>query len=135
MITNIYFVRHASSIYYPDEMNRPLSEKGFKDAKRVTELYFNEIMLRYWNDFNFSLPNGESGYVAQNRGVRAIKRILSSCHGENIVIGTHENIMVLIMNYYDRKYNYDFWKSLSMPDIYELSFEDEVLVDVKRIWS
>lgn len=42
--------------------------------------------------------------------------------------------MVLIMNYYDKKYNYDFWERLNMPDIYKLSFENEVLIDVKHIW-
>lgn len=42
--------------------------------------------------------------------------------------------MVLIMSYYDKKYNYDFWKILSMPDIYKLTFEDEKLLNVKRIW-
>jgi 2,3-bisphosphoglycerate-dependent phosphoglycerate mutase len=42
--------------------------------------------------------------------------------------------MVLIMNYYDKKYNYDFWNNLNMPDIYKLSFEDVVLIGVKRIW-
>lgn len=38
MITNIYFVRHAHSIHTPEEMSRPLSEIGFKDAERVTEV-------------------------------------------------------------------------------------------------
>jgi 2,3-bisphosphoglycerate-dependent phosphoglycerate mutase len=37
MITNLYFVRHAHSIYTPDELGRPLSERGLSDAKLVTE--------------------------------------------------------------------------------------------------
>jgi len=32
-----------------------------------------------------------------------------------------------------KKYNYDFWIKLNMPDIYKLSFEDGVLVDVEHI--
>lgn len=43
--------------------------------------------------------------------------------------------MVLIMNYYDKKYNYDFWKGLNMPDIYKLSFEDEKLVSVEHLFK
>lgn len=184
MVTNIYFVRHANSSYTPDELNRPLSEKGLRDAKKVTDLLsdkcitrvvsspykraiqtvegtanhfkldisieegfrernlannsvenFNEIILRYWENFDFSLPGGETGYVAQERGVESLKGVLTKYSGENIVIGTHGNIMVLIMNYYDKKYNYGFWNSLNMPDIYRLSFLDGVLVNTERIWS
>ncbi len=42
MITSIYFVRHAHSTYTPDELGRPLSKKGFEDAKRVTESLLSE---------------------------------------------------------------------------------------------
>lgn len=35
---NLYFVRHAHSVYSPDERNRPLSERGHQDAARVAEL-------------------------------------------------------------------------------------------------
>lgn len=184
MITNIYFVRHADSLYTPDEFNRPLSEKGLRDAKKVTELLshknitkvisspykraiqtvegianyfelpilldvgfrerkladssvinFDEVILKYWEDFDFSLTGCETGYVAQERGVQSLKSILNKYSGENIVIGTHGNIMILIMNYYDKKYGYNFWNSLDMPDIYKLSFEDSVLINVERIWS
>lgn len=184
MITNIYLVRHANSSYTPDELNRPLSEKGLKDASKVTELLsyeninkvisspykraiqtvegtanhfglcistdeafkerkladcsvanFDEVILKYWEDFNFYLPGGESSNFAQDRGVQALKSVLNECCGKNVVIGTHGNIMVLIMNYFDKKYSYDFWKSLNMPDIYKLSFENEVFISINRIWS
>lgn len=95
---------------------------------------FDEVILKYWENFNFSLPGGETGYFAQNRGVQSLKSVLNTHCGENIAIGTHGNIMVLIMNYYDKKFNYDFWKGLSMPDIYKLSFEDETLIGVRHIW-
>lgn len=35
MNTNIYLVRHGHSVYTSDELNRPLSEKGFRDADRI----------------------------------------------------------------------------------------------------
>lgn len=43
--------------------------------------------------------------------------------------------MVLIMNYFDQKYDFNFWNELAMPDIYKLTFEGESLVEVKRIWN
>ena len=44
MLTNLYFVRHAHSSYTPDELGRPLSERGFADANTVTELLKRETI-------------------------------------------------------------------------------------------
>ena len=182
MITNLYFVRHAHSIYSADELGRPLSERGMIDAERITDILkrenidavisspykrafqtvegiakhlqkeidiidgfkervlseqpvadFNEAMLSVWSDFNFSLPSGESNHNAQSRGVQATIEILKKYVGQNVVIGTHGNIMVLIMNYYDPTYDFSFWKQLEMPDIYQLTFLDQKLIKVRRV--
>ena len=53
--------------------------------------------------------------------------------GKNIVIGTHGNIMVLIMNHFDAQYDYSFWKELKMPDVYRMTFDGLKLKEVKRI--
>ena len=183
MLTNLYFVRHAHSSYTPDELGRPLSERGFADANTVTELLkretidhvisspyrraiqtvegiaryinkeieivddFKERLLsqepvenfslaiaKVWEDFDFSWEGGESGNIAQKRGVHAVLQVLENNAGKNIVIGTHGNIMVLIMNYFDSSYGFEFWRKLEMPDIYKLSFDQKKLVHVKRIW-
>lgn len=60
--------------------------------------------------------------------------MLDKYNGKNIVIGTHGNIMVLIMNYFDSKYDFSFWKNLEMPDIYKLTFKDRELKSVERLW-
>jgi 2,3-bisphosphoglycerate-dependent phosphoglycerate mutase len=79
------------------------------------------------------LEGGESSRDAQKRGVAATNKILELYKGKNIVIGTHGNIMVIIMNYFDKKYNFNFWKQLEMPDIYKLSFND-TLFEINKIW-
>lgn len=184
METNIYFVRHAHSTYTPDELRRPLSERGFTDAEQVAKLLKNEnidivlsspynralqtvegvakqinteIILdegfkerklaeasvedfdtaisRVWKDPNFSWEGGESNIVAQKRGVNALLKVFTAHEGKNIVIGTHGNIMVLIMNYFNDAYDFDFWKALQMPDIYKLTFEGEDLKTVIQIWE
>ena len=176
METNIYFIRHAHSIYTSDELNRPLSNKGHCDALQVTNALtkeridyvlsspfkravqtvegiatfhnkkiiiderfkerllsnspidnFEEMVFKSWQNFNFSLIGGESNNNAQARGVQGIEDILSKYQSKNIVIGTHGNIMVLTMNYYDEKYDYLFWRNLDMPAIYKLSFDNKVL--------
>lgn len=183
MVTTLYFVRHAHSTYSTDEFNRPLSDDGRADARRVTRLLlheninilisspykraiqtieglekplrttivieddfkerilssepvpdFGQAISRVWEDFSFAWPGGESNLVAQKRGVQALYNVLQQYKGNSIAIGTHSNIMVLIMNALDKRYDYSFWKQLEMPAIYKLSFHEDKLVDVQRIW-
>lgn len=183
MKTDIYLIRHAHSIYTPDEEKRPLSDKGIEDVEVVTEIMkkenidsvisspylraiqtvegiakyknlsielcngfrertksdkrlndFEKAMEMLWSDYSFSFDNGESNNIAQERGVKALYSVLEKYRGKRIVIGTHGNIMVLIMNYFDEIYNYNFWKKLDMPDIYRLQFDDKELIEVERIW-
>lgn len=42
MVTNLYLVRHAHSAYSADELNRPLSERGQADARKVSGLLIHE---------------------------------------------------------------------------------------------
>lgn len=184
MPTNVYFVRHAHSMYTPDELVRPLSERGFNDANIVTALLkneaidavysspykraiqtvggiakyigkeikiiddfkerilaekpvedFTEAITQVWEDYEFSWSGGESNKVAQKRGVNATLKVLESNKGKNVAIGTHGNIMVLIMNSFNSKYGFEFWNQLELPDIYKLSFERQELMWVKRVWK
>jgi len=41
--------------------------------------------------------------------------------------------MVLIMNYYCKNYDFDFWKELKMPDAYKLIFEDKKLLAIEAV--
>jgi len=182
-LTNLYFVRHAHSTYTPDELNRPLSERGFTDATMITKILkteeidivvsspykravqtvkgiaeyinteveiidgfkertlttvsandFAAAITKVWEDYNFSWEGGESNFVAQKRGVETTFNILERYKGENVVIGTHGNIMVLIMNFFDRQYDFSFWQNLDMPDIYKLTFDGKVLKNAERLW-
>ncbi|MGR3763345.1 histidine phosphatase family protein [Rossellomorea sp. NS-SX7] len=184
MKTNIYFVRHAHSVYTPEELKRPLSEKGTRDAERVRsllkdknihavcsspykraietvegiashydkeiEIYeemkerqlsgepvedFSHAIKKVWTEPEFSFDGGESNKEAQNRGIRSFLRILEKYEGKNVAIGTHGNIMVLIMNHFDERYGFDFWKKLEMPDIYKMTFEGKSLTGVERVWE
>lgn len=182
-MTTLFFVRHAHSTYSQDEINRPLSERGFDDAQYVTEILkeeeidvvvsspykravqtvngiaeyidteieiidgfkertlstdpvsdFNFAITKVWEDYHFSWKGGESNFVAQRRGVKSTFDVLKKYTGKNVVIGTHGNIMALIMNFFDKQYDFMFWKKLDMPDIYKLTFEECELINVKRLW-
>ncbi|CAG7607333.1 hypothetical protein PAESOLCIP111_00947 [Paenibacillus solanacearum] len=88
-----------------------------------------------YEDWNYSFPGGESSRQAQSRAVRVLTRLLEQHAGESIVIGTHGDIMTLMMNHFDPRYNYAFWQSTTMPDIYRLRIERQKLTDVTRLWG
>ncbi|MDU7149655.1 MAG: histidine phosphatase family protein [Clostridium sp.] len=46
MITNIFLVRHADSTYNPDELNRPLSEEGINESKKISDLLKDENITK-----------------------------------------------------------------------------------------
>lgn len=96
---------------------------------------FTLAMTRVWEDPTFAWEGGESNVVAQKRGVRAIQALLDQYEGKRIAIGTHGNIMVLMLNYFDDKYGYTFWKELDMPDIYKVTFDQHELVNVEKLWD
>lgn len=112
-------------------------EDGFKErnlsVKPVED--FNLAITKVWEEPAFSWEGGESNFNAQKRGIMATLKVLETYEGKSIAVGTHGNIMVLIMNYFDEKYGFSFWKDLDMPDIYKLSFDKKNLKEVNRIWN
>ncbi|WP_410720301.1 histidine phosphatase family protein [Brevibacillus sp. SIMBA_076] len=73
--------------------------------------------------------------MARSRAVAALQEILDRYRGKKIAIGTHGNIMTIMMNHYDKQYDFAFWKKTTMPDIYKLSFDEDTLVNVKHLWE
>ncbi|MNH46104.1 hypothetical protein D3C79_1087550 [compost metagenome] len=53
-----------------------------------------------------------------------------------IALGTHGDILTLMLNYFDpQQFHYEFLKSSSMPDIYRAEFEGKQLLKVVREWG
>lgn len=94
---------------------------------------FNDAIQKVWEDWTFAYEGGESNDVAQKRAVLCMQNILGKYKGKNIVIGTHGNIMVLLMNYFDSKYDFQFWKTIQMPDVYKLTFDKNRFISAERI--
>ncbi|PYI53432.1 histidine phosphatase family protein [Paenibacillus flagellatus] len=94
-----------------------------------------EAIRRSFTDKEFALEGGESTRQAQRRTIPVIEKLLERHRGRTIVIGTHGNIMTIILNHYDERFGFDFWKSTSMPDIYKLTFDGSRLESVERRWS
>ncbi|MGC7945408.1 MULTISPECIES: histidine phosphatase family protein [Bacillus] len=123
-IANTY---HVSIEIEEDLRERLLSSEPVAD--------FNDAIENVWEDWSFAYEGGESNDVAQRRAVICMQNILKKYEDKNIVIGTHGNIMVLLMNYFDSKYDFQFWKTLHMPDVYILTFDNNRFISAERIQS
>jgi broad specificity phosphatase PhoE len=76
---------------------------------------------------------GESNLDAQERGLAVMQNIIARHPEQHVVISTHGNLMALIMNALDKSFDYDFWRGLSFPEIYRLTFDGEKLSRAERI--
>lgn len=188
MNTEVYFVRHAHSVFSLEhEETRELSEKGWKDAEKITQIlsYENinhiisssyvraiqtveglanllgvevdldsrfrerdlaardhhfenpeEAMQKVFANPAFKFPGGESNHEVQQRGIDGLRDAVHKYKGQKIAIGIHGNIMVCTMNFFGKKYDLEFWKQTTKPDIYKLLINDKFkLVACERLWK
>ncbi|PAV30877.1 histidine phosphatase family protein [Virgibacillus profundi] len=112
-----------------------LKERQLKGAYKLPEEEIQQAIKKSYEDIDYYLSGGESIRDVQNRSLPVIKNLLTKYEGKTIIIGTHGNIMTIIMNYFNSGYGYDFWKSTTKPDIYKLIFLNQELQDVQRIWE
>ncbi|GAA3399703.1 histidine phosphatase family protein [Paenibacillus hodogayensis] len=112
-----------------DLRERQASATGFgKDA-------FMEAKRKLFDNPGFAYPGGESSIEAQERACRSLSRLIGQYRGQSLAVGTHGDIMTLMLNRYDSRFDYTFWTGTTMPDVYRLQFVDAgTLADVTRLW-
>ncbi|UOQ84921.1 histidine phosphatase family protein [Gracilibacillus salinarum] len=112
-----------------------LRERQLKGDFKMPKEERLEAIEKSFQNHDYSLLDGESVNDVQNRAIPVIKELLLTYYGKQMIIGTHGNVMTIIMNYFNSKYGYGFWANTSMPDIYELVFSDFELDAVRRLWD
>ncbi|GAF15279.1 LOW QUALITY PROTEIN: phosphoglycerate mutase family 2 [Bacillus sp. JCM 19045] len=116
---------------YEGLIERPIKGLDYKLPEQ--ELF--DAIERSFADPDYCLPGGETMREAQDRSIPIMRELLSNYKDGTIVLGTHGTIMTVILHYFDSNYAFDFWKSTTKPDIYKLTFKEEQLVDVSRVWE
>lgn len=94
---------------------------------------FESFALNQWQDFDFKLDGGESLGEVQKRGRKVISDLLEVHKGQAVVVGTHGTFLALQLNYYDKKYDMEFWRNIQLPDIFKFVFDDKELVSIERL--
>ena len=81
---------------------------------------FEAAVRETWADFGFAHPGGETNAEAQQRGLALVRDLSTGCPEAQIVLGTHGNLLALLVQGILPAYGYTFWQSLTMPDLYRL---------------
>jgi 2,3-bisphosphoglycerate-dependent phosphoglycerate mutase len=102
---------------------------------RVSDKELMQLLIKSFSEPHFALEGAESNAACQQRAAGALKELLKTYAGQKIALGTHGIVMTLMMNEYDKKYDLDFLRSTSKPDIYKMTFDGEELVDVQILWN
>lgn len=85
-----------------------------------------------FEDIDFKLAGGESTRQAQDRVIHIFEMLLQTYNEQSFVIGSHGNIMTILLKYYRPEIGYEFWKSLDMPDVIEVEFEGNNMVGYRK---
>lgn len=88
-----------------------------------------------WANPEAALPGGESNHVAQRRGVAVLSKLAGRHRGKAIVVGSHGNLLALILQHWLPSVDHAFWSRLTMPDIYTLMLCDEGPPELARRWD
>lgn len=67
------------------------------------------MLEKSFSDPTFSLTEGESNTVCQNRAITVLKELLTTYQGQKIALGTHGAVMTLMMGYYDKSVRFEIF--------------------------
>ena len=94
---------------------------------------WREMLRRTYDDLDMCYEGGESSRTAMHRAVRVVEEIQQSS-SQNAVIVSHGNLISLLLKHYDNRIGFREWEGLSNPDVYRLSFLQDV-PGIQRIWT
>ncbi|WP_340372107.1 histidine phosphatase family protein [Peribacillus sp. FSL E2-0218] len=122
----------------------PLSEKTnikIEIDERLSERILSTMDLPDWyeklkatfNDMELKFEGGESSQEAMNRIVNVAEEVFKR-GTENTVIVSHGNIISLLLKNYHSDFDFECWKNLINPDIFQINFINNE-VTLGRIWD
>ncbi|MCT4777171.1 MULTISPECIES: histidine phosphatase family protein [Exiguobacterium] len=91
-----------------------------------------ELLRHSFTDASFRVPGAESGQDATDRILSVIES-LDDVNGTTVLV-THGNLLALLLQHVDNRFDFDTWRTLSNPDVYRLKVVDNSWA-VERVWS
>jgi 2,3-bisphosphoglycerate-dependent phosphoglycerate mutase len=118
---------HTRAVVLADLRERELATR--------TAAEFDAASEATWREPNRPWADGESNAAAQVRGLAVVRRLVARHHRQHVMLATHGTLLALVLNGLDSTFGYDFWRTLTFPDVYELTFRGKTLAGVRRAWA
>jgi 2,3-bisphosphoglycerate-dependent phosphoglycerate mutase len=85
---------------------------------------WRDILQRSWADLDYAMDGAESSRDAQRRGI-AVLDLLRVRHadGGRLLVGSHGNLISLILQAFEPGVDYEFHLAMPMPAIYHLEHD------------
>jgi 2,3-bisphosphoglycerate-dependent phosphoglycerate mutase len=122
----------ADRLGLPLHIEPDLRERKLGAGPTVTD--FLAAVEQTWHDPTFAHLGGETNAAAQRRGVAVVGRLQKQHSREHLVLSTHGNLLALVLQGFDARIDFAFWRALSMPDVYELQLERGE-ASITRLWQ
>ncbi|MGG0720665.1 histidine phosphatase family protein [Bacillus mycoides] len=130
------FVRAIDSIR-PYALQANLS---IQEDERLAERILSTVLMDDWlqkleytfTNIDIAFSGGESTKQAMDRATSLIQEVLTLEH-ETTLLVTHGNLLTLILKHFDHTIGFDEWKTLTNPDIYEITLDEQSII--KRLWE
>lgn len=130
------FVRAIDSI-------RPYALKAnlsIEEDERLAERILSTVSMDDWlqkleytfTNIDIAFSGGESTKQAMDRAISLIQEVLKLEHDTTLLV-THGNLLTLILKHFDHTIGFDTWKTLTNPDIYEITLDEQSII--KRLWE
>jgi 2,3-bisphosphoglycerate-dependent phosphoglycerate mutase len=116
----------AQSKNIPITIDERLAERTLSSGNLSNWL---ELLEETFTDLDLKLDGGESSREATDRAIKVVNESPNNC-----VLVTHGNLMSLILKHFDDSIGFQDWKSLSNPDVYTLTIENNGST-IKRLWT
>jgi 2,3-bisphosphoglycerate-dependent phosphoglycerate mutase len=130
-VSAVYSSPYARSL----ETVTPLAERRGLEVQVLADLRerrhsvephdgWRESLEHSWADADFALPGAESGRAAQRRAIGMLD-LLRARHpdGGRLVIGSHGNLISLILQVLDPEVGFDFHMAMPTPAIYRITHD------------
>ena len=85
----------------------------------------NAEKKKMWEDFDSKLPGGESSKDATDRALSGLKHVYDNLpENGSAAVQCHGTLIALILHHYDSSFGFNQWKSMTMPDIYQIIHDE-----------
>jgi 2,3-bisphosphoglycerate-dependent phosphoglycerate mutase len=109
-------------------------ERDFRERKIDDEWIenYDEFLERQWSDFLYRRKSGECLQTVQDRNIAATNMLLLKHRNKKVVVGSHENALGTVINYYTKKFGFaELTKVKNLrPWIVQFTFNGIECVDV-----